>query len=89
MDVWNAFGIKLSDIIEMAILFKNEYHASGNVLYQEPSDKYEGSKEMRNLGSMVTERERQWGKAGIGPILWIFLKTCHNLNRKCKVKLSL
>jgi hypothetical protein len=59
----------------MPILFKNEYHASRNVLYQEPSDKYEAAKEMRNLGSMVTERERVGrGKAGIGPLPWIFLK---------------
>jgi hypothetical protein len=45
MEAWNAFGIKLSDIIEMPVLYKIEYHASGNVLYREPSDKYEAIKE--------------------------------------------
>jgi hypothetical protein len=49
MDVWNAFGVKLSDVIEMPVLCKNEYHAFGNVLYQEPSDKYDGFEEMGTL----------------------------------------
>jgi hypothetical protein len=72
MHIWNAFSIKLSDIIESQSYLRTNTTPLDMYYIRDHQTNMRLLRKMRNLGFMVTEREREQRRHW--PLPWIVLK---------------